>query len=232
MAFNQTSVLEMTVFGRSNTGQQVLNVLHYRQVNTIPTAYAITELEAMNLQFAAEWRADILPLLSDGYKVEKYRARALTGVIANPTPPPATIITVGDQHEIAAPATDVGSRPGIQEVTFAAVGVQKLVDRAGRNFRGGIRLGTITDDDQIVNVLDTPYKTLVDTQFTNLRTSVINAGLGFPDWVMCVFSRTLALAAPPPFTDMRADTAGVIGHVVNGFVTSQVSRKQSLTQPT
>lgn len=231
MAFTQNAVLEMTVFGRSTTGQQVLNIFHYRQETTTAQSYVLADLASAVTNFAVIWRTNVLPILSVNYKVEKYRGRSLTGTIANPTPPPPNILVVGDQFELVAPAGDVGTRAGEELVTFDAVGMQKLSDRAGRNFRGSARFGTLASIDVEGNALETTYKNLVVPNLGLFVAAILLVGDTFQvNWVMAIFSRTLVLAAPPPFGLLRDLTAGVVGARVNNFVTSQVSRKQSLTQ--
>lgn len=232
MPFSETSVLEMTAFGRSASGQQVLNVFHYRQETLAPQLYDNVDLQEAVSDFSATWVSVILPLLSTDYTLEKARGRALTGTIANPTPPPPNIFVIGEQFElIAAPGT-VGARGGEVMTSFNAFGVQKLSDRAGRNFRGSFRLGTISTADVQDNIITPAFKPTVDTATQTFVTTDLTLVFDAVDWNMAVFSRTLALAAPPPFTDLRALTARVTGARVNNFITSQVSRKQSLTSPT
>lgn len=232
MPFSETSVIEITVFGRSDSGQQVLNVFHYRQQSTVPQAYTLTHLEEAVGDFAAIWRSNILPVVSAHYKVEKWRGRALTGTIANPTPPPPNQLVVGEQFELNGVGTDVGGRGGVELVTFDALGMQKLSSRAGRNFRGSARFGTLADADVTANGYEAAYFTIADANLALFVAATLSLVFDAIIWELAIFSRTLALAAPPPFTDLRSLTSIVVGRVTNAFVTSQVSRKQSLTQPT
>lgn len=232
MPFTQTSVIEITTFGRSDSGQSILNVFHYRQQSADPQNYDNVDLQEAIADFRGFWIASILPLVSTAYKVEKYRGRALTGTIANPTPPPATQIVVGEQAEFIAPAGEVGTRVGLEDISFAALGAQKLSARAGRNFRGSSRFGTLSASDVVENELDATYLALAITNTDTFFKAILTLVFDAVNWEHCIFSRTLALAAPPPFTLMRDLTAKVLGSKVNKFVTSQVSRKQSLSSLT
>lgn len=232
MPFNQTSVLELTVFGRHTSGQQILNVYYYRQVSTVPQDYTNADAQEATNDFAVGWEAQILPILDQEYRVEKYRCRALTGTITNPTPPPPTQLVVGEQFEQIALATAIGQRPGPGEPSFSAIGAQKLSDRAGRNFRGSTRFGSISETDTVINAYTAAYLTLIQTNISAFFAVQLSLFFDAIPWEMAIFSRTLALAAPPPFTLLRDLTSKVVGARVNQFVTSQVSRKQSLTQPT
>lgn len=233
MPFTNTSVVEIIVQGKSASGQNVVNVFHYRQTDTAVTVYDNEDLGELVGAFNANWIGEALDVLSVDYSYQTIRGRALTGTIANPTPPPATVIQVGEQFDFVLGAPNPGLRPGEVEPSFSAVGVQKLSSRAGRNFRGGWRWGTVAEQDVVANNLEVNvYLPLVVANAQSFAISTISTNFGASIWEMCVFSRTLALAAPPPFTNLRDLTAKVLGAKVNPFISSQVSRKQSPTQPT
>lgn len=232
MPFSQESVLELTVFGRSASGQQVLNVFHYRQANAVVTAYGQDQLVDMVGDFRGLWNGNILPVLSTDYSVEKYRGRAFESVQTNPTPPPPTFLFVGEQYEEVPTVPEAGLRAGDPLPSFAAVGVQKLSSRAGRNFRGSARFGTAQEGDTVANSWTSAYLTLLNVNIEAFFAGILEAELTGQPWEMAIFSRTLALAAPPTTTNLFDFTAKVVGRRVNTFVSSQVSRKQSLTQPT
>lgn len=233
MPFTNTSVVEIAVKGLSATGQDITNVFHYRNRLAEPGTFTNQALRLMVEQFQLDWREKICPLLSNDYKVILFRGRAITGVVVNPTPPPANMLTIGEQFDLPGDVLDVGAKAGIVAATFTAFGVQKLTDRAGKNFRGSFRLGTITETDFGGNTVFGAAKTALDTN-TLLFVQDFLPSTPPPEvfWEMCVLSRTLLMAAPPPYTDVRALTADVTGTRVNPFVTSQTSRKQSLTRPT
>lgn len=233
MPFNQNSVLEFIVFGKSASGQNVFNVLHYRQVDTAATDYDLEDLENACGELNTRWVGDVLPIVSVDYTYQTIRGRALTGTIANPTPPPPTQFVVGEQFDFVLGVPNGGARAGEPLPSFAAVGAQKSSSRAGRNFRGGARFGTIADPDVSNNSLETVvYLPLVTTRLQALFTATLSLNLGASLWEMAIFSRTLALAAPPPFNLLRDLTAKVTGAKINPFISSQVTRKQSPTQPT
>ena len=233
MPFSHTAVVEIAVKGLSATGQDITNVFHYRNKLAEPASFTNLALRLMVDQFQLDWREKILPLLSSDYKVIVFRSRAISGVITNPTPPPTNMLQITEQYDKNGDALDVGGKGGILAATFTAFGVQKLTDRAGKNFRGSFRLGTIVEGDFGGNSIIGATKAALDTN-TLLFVQDLLPATPPPEvfYEMCVLSRTLLMAAPAPFTDVRALTANVTGTRVNPFVTSQTSRKQSLTRPT
>jgi len=232
LPFTNTSIVEIVVAGKSNTGQEIVNVFHYRDILAEPGTYNNVSLQNLLSSFATVWRAQFLPLLNQDYAVVTFRGRALVGVITNTTPPPATRFDVGEQFDLVALTTDRGAIVGEVMPTFNAFAVQKLTDRAGRNFRGGFRLGTISEVDVSGNTIPALTLTPLQAAAQLFVTAQLDAQFEGPFWGLCVFSRTLGLAAPPPFTDLRALSAGVTGARASSFVSSQVSRKQSLTRVT
>ena len=233
MPFSEQSIIELVVFGKSASGQNVFNVLHYRQSDTTPTAYDNDDLQTACDALNTIWVTNVLPIVAEDYTYQVIRGRALTGTIANPTPPPPTQFVVGEQFDFVLGVPNGGQRVGPRLPSFGAIGVQKSSDRAGRNFRGGMRLGTLTEADTTANQIGPgAYLTLVQTNTQALVTSTLSLNFGASLWEMAIFSRTLALAAPPPFGLLRDVSAKATGAKVNPFVSSQVSRKQSPTQPT
>lgn len=233
MPFSHTSVVEIAVKGLSATGQDITNVFHYRNRLAEPGTFTNLALRLMVDQFQLDWREKILPVLSNDYKVVLFRARSINGVVTNPTPPPTNKLDIGEQYDKPADVLDVGTKAGIVAATFTAFGVQKLTDRAGKNFRGSFRLGTITETDFGGNTIFAGPKGVLDTATLNfVQDQLPSTPPPEVFWEMCVLSRTLLMAAPAPYTDVRALTANITGTRVNPFVTSQTSRKQSLTRPT
>lgn len=233
MPFNENSVVEMTVLGKHQDGQNVINVFHYRKINTTPQQFDNNDLGDLASQFNGSWAQGPLLILSNRYSFQTIVAKAYTGTETNPTPPPATRLVVGEQFVFVNTNPLPGARAGECEPSFVAVGVQKLSSRAGRNFRGGTRFGAIAEPDILEQQLEPGlYLPLVQTEITDFFAQQLQTGFGASTWEMCIFSRTLALAAPPPFGLLRDLTAKVTGAKINVFASSQVSRKQSPTQPT
>jgi hypothetical protein len=230
MPFGGQNVGQLTIFGRSQ-GQQILNVFHYRRVDPAAPPISDTDLPNVVFDIRENWRALIAATFHDSYSVESYTWRTLTGTIANPSPPPPSIFTEDFQFVQPGGLLDVGGVGGPALPTFDALGVQKLSNRAGRNFRGSARFGphleAQTDNNSWTPAFIGAAEPLISTLFVDIYTD------GFGGTVeMAIFSRTLALAAPPPFTLLRDLTAKVIGAKLNGFVSSQVSRKASVGSPT
>lgn len=232
MPWIRNSVIQMTVLGRSAGGQQILNVFHYRDTQPGtdgPTDVGIA-VDTFSDGFISAWRTNVLPLLSADYSVTTYRTTVFDSVVANPTPPPPTQLNVFIQNDEPGGGLDVGAKPGDTMPSFNAIGTQKLSDRAGRNFKGSFRVGTIIEADSSGNLLTAPALAAAQPAMEAFVTTQITYELTFIAQ-MAVFSRTLALASPVGNQDLRAFTAGVTGARVNAFVTSQVSRKASLSAP-
>lgn len=233
MPFFERSIIEITVQGKSASGQNVVNVFHYRRPDPASFEFQNSHLQEAVEDFNAIWIQRAIPLLHQDYSYQQIMGKALIGTIANPNPPPATVLDVGEQFVFAHTSPQQGARTGQVLPSYCAVGVQKLSSRAGRNFRGGFRLGTIREADKVGNEVEAGvYLPLVVTNMQAFVIAPLTVSFDSDPWEMCVFSRTLALAAPPPFTLLKDLTAKVTGAKVNPFMTSQVSRKQSLSSVT
>lgn len=231
MAVTVNQIVEIVVAGRSQS-QQILNVFHYRTQNPVTFPPAGATIGNLASPFRDLWRANVLPRLSDLYVVEVYRLRSLTGtVVADPGPPPVNQLVQGDAFDLAGTGLDTGSITGEILPTFNAVGVRKVTDRAGRRFRGGARFSSIPEANQANNFLLATEVTAWTTAAFNLFTTAIDSGF-LEVFEMCVFSKTSALEATAPQTDLRQYTADVTNAIVNAFMTSQVSRKASAFSPT
>jgi hypothetical protein len=226
-----TEVLEMTVKAKAE-GQDVLNIVHYRAVD--PLTFIPNELDILVYlnQFALLWRSTALPLVHTSYTVISYVAQVLVGTVVNPTPPPPNQIAVGDQRiRVGIPAEDTGLQGSNPLPTFVAVGVRKFSDRAGRSFRGGLRVGPLGELQVDGNALSpaqiiawaAAWTTFKDALLETAPTNTLEAS---------VFSPSRALAAPVPNLNLRSDTAKWVASLINSFATSQVSRKQSATATT
>lgn len=231
MAFLADNIAEFTVKGKAS-GQDILNVVHYRVANPGAFPPGGLDISAVLDDFITAWRLACLPGVSNTYTVESYLVQALVSTSTNPGPPPFTQIDIGDQFLLAGvPAIDVGALTADPMPSFNAVGVRKFSDRAGRNFRGGLRIGPITDIQADGNQLTAP--TVIG--FADRWTTFHETNLPFPtleELEPAVFSRTLALSRPVPNITLRVDSARWVASLINSFVTSQVSRKQSLTRTT
>lgn len=226
MAMTALQILEITVKGKA-LGQDILNTVHYRSVDPLTFDPLGVEISAYLPEFVVAWRLACLPGVSSNYTVESYNARTLVSTSVNPTPPPPNQLDQGDQAVIAGvPAIDVGALGGTASPTFVAVGVRKFTDRAGRSFRGGLRIGPITELQTDNNQLEPTQLLSYATRWTDFIGTNLTDGPG-SDVEPCVFSKTLALSRPVPNTTLRTDTAHWVAALINSFVTSQVSRKQS-----
>jgi hypothetical protein len=231
MAFFANQVIEATIKGKA-LGQDILNIIHYRVVDPATFPPGGVSIAGYTDDLVLAWRAACLPGVSNLYTVTSYNIRALVSTSTNPGPPEFTQIDVGDQDVIAGvPGTDVGALAADPAPTFNAVGVRKFADRAGRNFRGGLRIGPITELQTDGNSLVAAEVTAYTDRWTIFKDTNLNSE-GGNEVQPCVFSRTLTLKEPVPFTALRDHTAQWVAALINTFITSQVSRKQSLTSTT
>lgn len=230
MSINLTDVVQITVAGRAS-GQQVLNVFHFRHTAADVVAGDDADIPTALGLFIGRWRNVLAQSVHESYTVEVYRWRTLRGTVVNPSPPPPTMFTEGPALDIVGGLLDKGGLTNDPLPTFDALGVQKLSDRAGRNYRGSCRIGPNNEPSSTGNSWTATFILNSTAPLVALFADPYDVTFSF-HLEMCVFSRTLALAAPPPFTLLRDLTAKVTGPKLNGFVTSQVSRKQSVTQPT
>jgi hypothetical protein len=233
MALTVNQLLEVTVLGRAQ-GQEILNVFHYRSANPATYPPAGEDLNEFSDNFLGTWRTNILTLVSSTYNVEIYRFRSLISTVEiAPGDPPDRRVVQGDALDVPGTVTDVGTRGGDVLPTFAALGVRKATDRAGRRYRGSFRLSPLTEADTNNNSLTTAYLFSANAETATFVNTQLLGGFGDAAQLeLAVFSETAALEETPPQTNLRQFTAKVIGRVVNPFVTTQVSRKQSATQPT
>jgi hypothetical protein len=224
MPMGINSVAQITVFG-SQSNQMIMNVFHYRRIAGQPGDVSDGDLtDALNF-FVTRWRAMILQTNAVSYTVQLYRMSIIAGVITNPNPPPVNMFQIDTQLDVAGTSEDLGGLPGETLATFTAAGVRKLTDRAGRHYRGSFRLTPQTENDVAGNGFGPAFTTTAQTAVNTFVQAILVSTFG-ADLEMCVFARTLALRAIPPFTEMRAFTAKVLSAKLNTLITSQVSRKE------
>lgn len=230
MPFPASAILEIIVNGKAS-GQDIVNVFHYRKVIPGGGDIADTAFPDWAAAFATNWRTQVCVYLSNTYSVARYRLRTLQGVEAVPVPPPPKRIEIGTTYDLVGLPADSGALGGEVLPTFCAIGVRKITDRSGRSFRGGYRIGPFPEAETLSNFLQNAYLGTVQAGQSEFVVDPIDADFG-ESLEMCVFARTLVLAEAVGFTNLRTHTAKVVGAEVNPWVTSQVSRKASAFSPT
>jgi len=212
--------LEVTVKGTC-LGQAVLNVFHYRPREAVTwTPQAITQFTPAWFTF---WRGSILPLLVNTYTVVTYDFRVITDSIANPTPPPPGMVAFADALAVGGGASDVGGLAGPALPTLAALAWRLVSTNPTRHGRGGKRFSPLleanSDDNEWVPTTITAWQGAIVAYIPGLADPFDSLHLD-----PVVFARSTYLAAVG--NTFRAHSAVVTSAVLNGFVSSQVSRKQ------
>lgn len=217
------AVYEVIVKG-SMSNQAVVNVFHYVDEEGSPPEPNETE-ENFLASFRLNWRSAVLPKVSNLYFVETYTLRRITGTEVDPDPPPPNRLIVPFAFQLPGTLDDAGDRLGEPLPTYAAAGYRKLTSNPTRNGRGSFRLGGLLEEDTTGgNALNAGALVLLaPATLEPIRIPVINPP-GTRFMLMAVFSETLALVTPN--VTPRNFAFAVNALALNGFVTSQVSRKQ------
>jgi hypothetical protein len=229
MAIGQSNVLEFSVHGRAD-GQEIVNIMHWHPKNPPPAIWTDPAIADYSGTLIGRWRANVCPGLASNYAVEVYKFKVWGDSVINPAPPPPAQLAAVDGFELASdPLLDVGSQPGLPDHTFAAVAARKFTGVSGRNWRGGIRFGPVAEAISDVNAL-TPaqlanYQAVVLAMFADMVD-----GIGGNPMTHCVFSKTLNTSAAGRAA--RTDSRAVTSMIVNPFISSQISRKRSVYNPT
>jgi len=136
--------LELTVSAVYD-GQEIANVFWFRAAE-LPGGtdfpLATGSIETLST-FITAWRDNILPLLSNGYRVNQYVLRRLVFPFPGGTPKfnfSATEATVGDG------VLDVGDAGNASLPSYATVNVWYQASPGGRSGRGRKAYGPITED--------------------------------------------------------------------------------------
>ena len=218
-------VYEMQVQAKAQ-GQRILNILHYYLSTTSVIPGAEHTLEAFTEAFANRWRQAVIPIVCADYHVEIYLGFEYLRTELGGTPPATgTVLVTGEQFPFTGGIEDLGSLVGTALPTHNAVGYRKATGMRGRRKKGQIRIAPLPEELVDKNILDAAgVNTYFDTVLDPLK--LISVGTTtFIQMQEVVFSKREALTQPPG-SDLRTMCTPVLTHVLNHFVTSQVSRKQ------
>lgn len=226
------TLFEVTVNG-SIRGQMCANVLHYRIENAGDLEANSTEetLESLITLFRGHWRDQVLPIVSMEYKVAAYRIAIVDGRDAFPGHVPPFRLRYGAQHILAGvDETDWGTEDDAPLPSFTAIGIRKVAEAVGRNFRGQVRIaGTMkTDTDATeVNRLNTAsYDQYVTLGNALMNTPNTDDAAPLRRMHMVVFARTKYLTAGGVGPLPSSFISRVGSMVTNRFLTTQVTRKE------
>lgn len=221
-----TNIYEIAVLGEAS-GQAVNNVLHYDVLADTGVAPNTISMGDLAQGFRQQWIANITPRLSVNYRAFTYTVRELTGQAPSGKPPPAPPfdVVVGQIGEYTPTVSDAGARTGEALPTYCAASIRKHTGFGGREYRGSMRLGPISETDGENNSLTAAAHTAFVAAVNGLLTFTIVRGGNSQQYGLAVFQRTRVRAATiiPPITTYSAT---VLSMTVNTFLGSQVSRKE------
>jgi len=237
MAINGGYVYEFAVEGVSD-GQAINNVLHAITVDLSPVDNDVP-LASLLGRFRQFWRDEVLMELPTAYTVLRYTLREYVAWVPSlPPPPPAVQIDFGHFTQGAwlelkgsGTAADDGQRAGAWSPTYQAVTVRKRVLKAGKKYRGSMRLGPILEADTEA----TMGNRLTDARFADFE-GIASAVMGLwtategtqsVDFRFAVFHKAYTMKHGGPGGPARflADAIDIAS--INRYVGSQVSRKRA-----
>lgn len=156
-----TENYQLTVFGEAD-GQAIYNIFAYKYTEPSGPSTPAAQIGDFLVEFAADWRAGMLPLLSNQYSVISYHMGQIGGVSIGPSGMPYVDLTSEDI--IAGDAVlDVGGTATDAGPTFQAASIRKHTIFTNPSARGGFRVGPIpesqTQSGSGFNRLETTYVT-------------------------------------------------------------------------
>lgn len=205
-------------------GQAVENVVHIK-VRTI-TQGTPTSQDLVNA-YRASWQTLICPLLHESYQAYMYEARRVSNVTGVW---PATKVVhdyyafvIGNEPE------DKGTDTNEAAPTFVASSSRKIVAAGTPRVSGGIRLGPIAENktqvDPNSNLLDTDYRTTVETALNSLNTvNIAEAGPALAECNLAILETQRNRATKP--YDAVESVHVIDEFATSPYVSSQVSRKR------
>lgn len=218
-----------------NTGQTFVNVTHYQSgLQATPVLLygdpiPLAALGSLNGALIVAWQA-FFDQISNHYRAKEYRLREVTGWATSAA---GKRLTYGDQDIFLAPddADNSGQLAGETQPDFVALSVQKKTSMAGREFRGGMRLGPVREIDVNNGRIINTYLTSINSLLSTFRsTAFANGGAGGEgSMAMVILSRKRVFAGPAVIIASAGLTADVIQLVCVQNTGSQTSRKPKST---
>lgn len=219
--------------GFNSGGDCVLNVLHFIPApNTPPQPEIDTPLSSWLTAWQEIWRANILPLVTTAYKVERYFARELSGTrLVKPTDPNSKVTYVVRQiaERLGSDTADRGTQEGAWLPNFAAVSIYKNTLLDGRNGKGFTRFAGILEADTQAaagNALTADAKNAWQG-----ASDILKDPFGTPDvagetLTPVLLQKTKLFADGPGVIDLTPYMKSFNYVACQSYITSQVSRKR------
>jgi len=206
------------------------NILHLRQKDQTPppifgTEIAGSDLNQLALTFRNAYGLAILPGVSEHYRMEDVTVKQIIGYEPGVG---GDKVVYGEQGiSLAGGPFDQGSVLGEATPQAVAMSVAKKSSKAGKSFRGSMRIGIIAEDSQSNGALTDAAVGTAQTRMNTFRTSTFNNGAPSPagDNTLLIFSRTLFFNAVLPLAESETYSAVIIAFAVHQNLGSQNSRK-------
>jgi len=223
-------VVEVRMMGRDlESTQEIDNRVHLRATAIAGGGASLSDLiDRMQLK----WRSYPLPNLNSRYRVVEYRAYKIASAVPlTPTPftPHPFKVIYGEQYiRPGIIPDDVGGTSGDALPDYVAVSVKKVAANPSKFYRGGMRLGLISEADTVAagqSLTLTSYAAWVAAMTGYFLNFTASTAPNSADMEYCVFSGTsLAWFEAPGAPPVNA-TSPMVNAVVHPLVGSQVSRK-------
>lgn len=144
------NIVEVTFRGTSRAqGQLVLN-RHYYIVTGVG-APPVDKLSDLLTPLYTNFDTVVLPIINTDFQLDRVEAKRVSGITALP----AGYQLLYDSAVMLSPVATFGQRAGAPTPSFISASVWLQTGFVGRNWRGGIRWGTMTRTDIEVTVGDT-----------------------------------------------------------------------------
>jgi hypothetical protein len=233
MSISVGHVVEVVVHGKAN-GQAIINVFHFKpNVPWDVGEEGSATVDGFLSNFVSYYRAQIRPLLSASYQVQKYSAVRIDQIDQFSRPDLTTYMGFHFGPYVELPGTIADDTGGIDNTgsialpTFNAVSVALFTENRSRSGRGGKRFGPIAEahtvDDQLSGAKREAWQDAIDI----LVATPIDASPGVADGNLewCVFSRTRALKPANALGTPSAFASVIKRATVNPYLSHQSSRK-------
>lgn len=227
---NANHVIRLVLRGNAS-GQEIVNVLHYVPLlEPIPPNNFVSQYSHAFTFAIDRWKAIILPHLSSTYTLHGASLRVIEGKapLIGVIPPgqPVAKLVYGDGIDADVFAPNTGGVIGEASPTFVAATIRKITGRAGKKWKGSMRLGPIAEASTDNNLIKpVPYASLVDDIDGIMELGPLTVG-GNEFLRLSVFSLQDYVVDNNGSEVIPAQTAQRVTSVtVNQNLGSQVSRK-------
>lgn len=220
-------VLEAVVYGLAE-GQAILNVFHYRLISE-PAAPPDVTVEEIAMAMRDKWRLAVPPNLNAAYQVLQYQITAYDAREGGQVNPPTPFkVRLGQRAVVPGGlAADTGVTIGDYVPTFVAAGFVKRTKQAGREGRGAMRVGPVSESNQSGNIMNPAVLALLQAGLTTLLVNPIAVATSPTTKIRGVVFNKTRFLSPLNNVDVPDGFVQDITFIQERpFCSSQVSRKR------